>query len=90
MIVKPAFLHCLVPTLVALILTSMPLSLSAQQNSQLASAKERINFSGKLRMLSQRAAAAGCNLGASVDEEHNRQLLSLTSAEFSKILIKFL
>ncbi len=86
MIVKPAFLRCLVPALSALLLTLCPFSLSAEQNNQLASAKERINFSGKLRMLSQRAAAAGCNLSANVNAEHNRQLLSLTSAEFSKIL----
>jgi len=37
-------------------------------------------------MLSQRVAAAGCNLSAEVDQETNRQLLSLSSAEFWKIL----
>jgi len=86
MIAKPAVLQCLVPTLSALLLSITPMSLSAQQNNSSNSAKERINFAGKLRMLSQRAAAVGCNVSAGVDEQKNRQDLSLISAEFWKIL----
>jgi len=86
MFLKQAVRYCLVCAISVVILTTSTLSLSAQQNDQLASANERINFSGKLRMLSQRAAAAGCNLSAGVDEEKSRQILALTSAEFGKIL----
>jgi len=86
MIVKPAVTRSLVPAFSALLLTLSPMALSAEQGSDTASANERINFSGKLRMLSQRAAAAGCNLSADVDEQQQRQSLSLTSAEIWKIL----
>ncbi len=86
MFVKPAVPRGMVLALSTLLLISLPVSLSAQENSPLASANQRINFSGKLRMLSQRAAAAGCNINAEVEQEKNRQVLSLTSAEFWKIL----
>lgn len=47
---------------------------------------ERINFSGKLRMLSQRIPAAACNLSAGIAPETSRDLLRSATAEFSKIL----
>ena len=86
MFVKPAIPLGIVLILSALFLIVLPVSLSAQQTSPLTSANQRINFSGKLRMLSQRAAAAGCNISAEVEQEKYRQLLSSTSAEFWTIL----
>ncbi|MEL6573666.1 MAG: type IV pili methyl-accepting chemotaxis transducer N-terminal domain-containing protein [Pseudomonadota bacterium] len=55
-------------------------------SDQLSSANERINFSGKLRMLSQRMAAAGCNLNAGVDTTKSAKIISGASVEFSNIL----
>jgi hypothetical protein len=51
-----------------------------------ANAEERINFAGKLRMLSQRIPSAACHLDRSVDSEAARALLSGAAAEFEKIL----
>lgn len=47
---------------------------------------ERINFSGKLRMLSQRIPSAACHLAAGVDPKGARTLLSGAKDEFDKIL----
>ena len=47
---------------------------------------ERINFSGKLRMLSQRIPAAACNLTAGVDPENSRAVLKSATLEFEKII----
>jgi len=85
MILKPAVLRCLVPAVGTLLLILSP-PLLAQQDDQQDSANERINFAGKLRMLSQRAGASGCNINADIDAENNRQILSATSAEYWKIL----
>jgi len=49
-------------------------------------AQERINFSGKLRMLSQRIPAAACHLHAGVAVEDARALLVGATAEFEKII----
>jgi len=49
-------------------------------------AAERINFSGKLRMLSQRIPAAACNLNAAIVTEESGPLLTGASAEFDKIV----
>lgn len=49
-------------------------------------ATERINFSGKLRMLSQRIPSAACNLAAGVDPDGARKLLAGATAEFAAIL----
>jgi len=49
-------------------------------------ATERVNFSGKLRMLSQRVAAAACNLTANVETELSRAILTEAQAEFIKIV----
>jgi hypothetical protein len=49
-------------------------------------ASERINFSGKLRMLSQRIPSAACHLAAGVDEEGAKKLLTGATAEFNKII----
>ncbi|MEP4196879.1 MAG: type IV pili methyl-accepting chemotaxis transducer N-terminal domain-containing protein [Aliishimia sp.] len=47
---------------------------------------ERINFSGKLRMLSQRVPAAACNLNAGVDPFHSSETLNASATEFHNIL----
>ena len=47
---------------------------------------ERINFSGKLRMLSQRIPAAACNLNAEVNADLSAEILAAASAEFNKIV----
>ena len=49
-------------------------------------AQERINFSGKLRMLSQRIPSAACHLAKGIDPEGAKALLQGATAEFEKIL----
>ncbi|MEO0930161.1 MAG: type IV pili methyl-accepting chemotaxis transducer N-terminal domain-containing protein [Pseudomonadota bacterium] len=49
-------------------------------------ASQRIDFSGKLRMLSQRIVAAGCNYAAGIDPEKSGALLRATSEEFQRIV----
>ena len=47
---------------------------------------ERINFAGKLRMLSQRVPAAACYRHAYVESEKSSALLEAATAEFDQIL----
>lgn len=47
---------------------------------------QRIDFSGKLRMLSQRIVAAGCNYAVGIDAENSGAVLRATSAEFQRIV----
>lgn len=49
-------------------------------------AQERINFSGKLRMLSQRIPSAACHLANGIETEGASKLLVGATAEFEKIL----
>jgi len=49
-------------------------------------AQERINFSGKLRMLSQRIPSAACHLAEGVEPESSSKLLASAATEFDKIL----
>ena len=49
-------------------------------------ASERINYSGKLRMLSQRIPAAACYTHAGIEREASRDLLAAATAEFDLIL----
>ncbi len=49
-------------------------------------ASERINFSGKLRMLSQRIPAAACYAHAGIEKEASTELLEVATAEFDLIL----
>lgn len=46
----------------------------------------RINFAGKLRMLSQRIPAAACNLNAGVAPDESETVLNSAVAEFDRIL----
>lgn len=47
---------------------------------------QRIDFAGKLRMLSQRIPAAACNLNAGIAPDESKALLEGSIAEFDKIL----
>lgn len=47
---------------------------------------ERINLSGKLRMLSQRIPAAACNLNAGIAPDDSAAVLNAAFAEFDQIL----
>ncbi len=49
-------------------------------------AEQRINFSGKLRMLSQRIPSAACHLTRGIDTAGATALLAASTAEFEKIL----
>ncbi|WP_299722462.1 type IV pili methyl-accepting chemotaxis transducer N-terminal domain-containing protein [uncultured Tateyamaria sp.] len=49
-------------------------------------ASERINYSGKLRMLSQRIPAAACYSHAGIETEASAKLLQAATAEFDLIL----
>ena len=49
-------------------------------------AEQRINFSGKLRMLSQRIPSAACHLAQGVDRAGATDLLMASTAEFEQIL----
>jgi len=49
-------------------------------------ASNRIDFSGKLRMLSQRIPAAACYLAAGIDEETSSAVLASAAAEFEQIV----
>lgn len=48
-------------------------------------AAERIDYSGKLRMLSQRIVAASCYLQAGIQSDSSRAVLHSASAEFAQI-----
>ncbi len=50
------------------------------------SANERIDLSGKLRMLSQRIPAAACHMAAGIEPESSIKILNASVAEFEKIL----
>ena len=83
----------------ALFLISQPAVLSADDTSSSPTnlktkadlleefgGSERINFAGKLRMLSQRIPAAACNLNAGVSADNSAKILTAASAEFDKIM----
>jgi hypothetical protein len=74
-----------IPALCAALMAFSPAPASAAVGG-LKSGNERINFSGKLRMLSQRMAAASCNLNAGVDAEANAKIVTNAKIEFTKIL----
>jgi len=53
---------------------------------EVSGAKQRIDNSGKLRMLSQRTAAAACYFARGVDPEASAEVLGAAAAEFDMIL----
>ncbi len=78
--------RCLALAFAALLATtSLPAAAYAQETT-VTNAQERINFSGKLRMLSQRIPAAACHLAKDIDAEGARALLVGAVAEFDQII----
>ena len=67
---------------------SLPHSTYAQSSGEIVetNAEQRINFSGKLRMLSQRIPSAACHLAKNIDPEGARNLLTGAVAEFEQII----
>jgi hypothetical protein len=65
-----------------------PLQAQAVQDAAVVeeNAEERINFSGKLQMLSQRVPSAACHLNRGIDVDGAGALLAGATAEFEKIL----
>ena len=66
---------------------------AAAQQSELKSryaqeigASERVNYSGKLRMLSQKVVATSCNFAARIDPEASGKAMQATKAEFELIV----
>lgn len=59
---------------------------SAEGFVQDVGGSQRINLSGKLRMLSQRIPAAACNLNAGVVPDESAAVLNAAFAEFEQIL----
>jgi len=81
----------------AFLIAALPLTAATAQDSQTQPVQlaqfiedvggaERVNFSGKLRMLSQRIPAAACNLTAGVDQEKSKTVLNSAVAEFEAIV----
>ncbi|MEO1640816.1 MAG: type IV pili methyl-accepting chemotaxis transducer N-terminal domain-containing protein [Pseudomonadota bacterium] len=85
--IKP--LPTVLPLIVSIGLVS-PVAAQQPVNFSVASeetnAQERINFSGKLRMLSQRIPSAACHLDQGIDVDGATTLLIGATAEFEKIL----
>lgn len=69
---------------VPFLLASFAMPATAQSTND--SAQERINFSGKLRMLSQRIPSAACHFSRGIAVEGSSALLTAATAEFDQIL----
>ena len=82
---KTYFRHmaCLVPVLITL--SGQP-ALAQSATAVQDNAAERINLSGKLRMLSQRIPSAACHYHRGIDPQGAGELLAAASAEFESIL----
>ncbi len=65
---------------------SQGLQVTAENPIAEENAEERINFSGKLRMLSQRIPSAACHLERDIETAAARALLEGATAEFEQIL----
>lgn len=85
---KPFRLSILVPLFLATASLTLAQTGSAAQTQATTeeNAQERINLSGKLRMLSQRIPSAACHLNKGIDPEGARTLLIGATAEFERIL----
>ncbi len=71
--------------------TAIPVLAQTTEQSQISpadqeNAQERINLSGKLRMLSQRIPSAACHLSRNIDTDSSSALLLGATVEFEKIL----
>lgn len=74
---------CLAPAIIA----TLPSTAIAQSTFiEEIGASERINYSGKLRMLSQRIPAAACYANAGIQTEKSAPMLAAATAEFDLII----
>lgn len=71
--------------LAAAVFTSFFALSSAPVNAQNDGAADRVNNAGKLRMLSQRVAAASCNYGAGVAKVDSLAVLMSAQGQFNEI-----
>ncbi|MEM9247706.1 MAG: type IV pili methyl-accepting chemotaxis transducer N-terminal domain-containing protein [Pseudomonadota bacterium] len=71
-------------TVLAFAVSGVP-ALGDTSNIEDIGATERINYAGKLRMLSQRMAAAACNLNARISPTDSRAILDAAGQEFATI-----
>ena len=76
----------IVPTILMITATPGHARVTAGSAAPVENAQERINFSGKLRMLSQRIPAAACHLNRGIAVPAASALLEDASAEFERIL----
>lgn len=63
-----------------------PAAKSKAERAAEIGASERVNYSGKLRMLSQRVVATGCNAVAGIDSEASEAAMRDAMAEFAMIV----
>ncbi|MEO0917783.1 MAG: type IV pili methyl-accepting chemotaxis transducer N-terminal domain-containing protein [Pseudomonadota bacterium] len=59
---------------------------SKAEHAKRIGASERVNYSGKLRMLSQRVVATSCNYAAGIDPEKSGPAMHAAMAEFELIV----
>ena len=80
--------HLAVALAALLASTTLPSVSIAQSSGEVVetNAQQRINFSGKLRMLSQRIPSAACHLAKGIDPEGAQNLLVGAVAEFEQII----
>ncbi len=76
----------------ALMATTLPIHAQSSQDASITAvveenAQERINLSGKLRMLSQRIPAAACHVNEGIAVDNASALLESATAEFEQILL---
>jgi hypothetical protein len=85
---KPKYLKFAALLAVAYPAAIVPSVASGQEQATIEeNAEQRINFSGKLRMLSQRVPSAACHFARGIDVEGSDALLVGATAEFEKILL---
>lgn len=60
--------------------------LSKSELAEQIGASERVNYSGKLRMLSQRVIATGCNYAAGIDPQESGKHMQAARDEFALIV----
>lgn len=76
-------------TFVALLTSPTPaLSVEVAKKSEVkeVGASERVAFSDKLRMYSQRMASSACNLNAGINPQYSRGFLAVSAREFDRIV----
>ncbi|NNE87747.1 MAG: hypothetical protein HKN27_06690 [Silicimonas sp.] len=90
MSVRSRVQRALVFTVLPIAAIAMSTEVSAEQTkiqryAQEIGASERVNYSGKLRMLSQKIVASSCNFAAGIDAEISSKAMQATKAEFELV-----